>query len=55
MSKENNIDFILPKERTKGDSLKLIMEIAVVLNWRQPSDDAIVQFLKQYQTLQTLH
>lgn len=34
MSKENNIDFILPKERTKGDSLKLIMEIAVVLNWR---------------------
>ena len=55
MSKQNNIDFILPKQRTKGDALKLIMEIAVVLNWRQPSDDAIVQFLKQYPTLQTLH
>ena len=46
MSKLNNIDFILPKERTVGDSLKLILEIAVVLNWRQSSDDAIVQFLK---------
>ena len=46
MSKEMNIDFILPKDRTKGDALKLIMEIAVVLNWKQPSDDAIVQFLK---------
>ena len=34
MSKQNNIDFILPKDRTKGDALKLIMEIAVVLNWR---------------------
>ena len=55
MSKQNNIDFILPKERTKGDSLKLIMEIAVVLNWKQPADDAIVQFLKQYPTLQQLH
>jgi len=34
MSKRNNIDFILPTERNKGDALKLIMEIAVVLNWR---------------------
>ena len=42
MSKEHNIDFILPKERTKNDSLKLIMEIAVVLSWKQPQDDAIV-------------
>lgn len=55
MSKQHNIDFILPKDRTKGDALKLLMEIAVVLNWKQPSDDAIVQFLKQYPTLQTLH
>ena len=51
MSKEMNIDFILPKDRAKGDALKLIMEIAVVLNWKQPSDDAIVSFLKQYPTL----
>lgn len=51
MSREQNIDFILPKERSNGDALKLIMEIAVVLNWKQPSDDAIVQFLKQYPTL----
>ena len=34
MSKQNNIDFILPKERSNGDAMKLIMEIAVVLNWR---------------------
>jgi len=34
MSKQNNIDFILPKDRNKGDALKLMMEIAVVLNWR---------------------
>ena len=46
MSKQHNIDFILPKDRSKGDALKLLMEIAVVLNWKQPSDDAIVQFLK---------
>jgi len=51
MSKQYNIDFILPKVRTKDDALKLIMEIAVVLNWKQPADDAIVQFLKQYPTL----
>ena len=42
MSKSYNIDFILPKTRTKGDALKLVMEIAVVLNWKQPADDAIV-------------
>ena len=46
MSKVHNIDFILPKARTKGDALKLVMEIAVVLDWKQPSDDAIVTFLK---------
>ena len=55
MSKQYNIDFILPKIRTKDDALKLIMEIAVVLNWKQPADDAIVQFLKQYPTLQSLN
>ena len=51
MNQENNIDFVLPPGRDKGDALKLIMEIAVVANWNQPSDDGVVKFLKQHNNL----
>ena len=44
----------MPPERIKGDALKLIIEIASVCNWRQPSDDGVVQFLKQQQQMQAM-
>ena len=38
----------LPDNRVTGDSLRLILEIAVITNWSMDKDDQLVQFLKNY-------
>lgn len=38
----------MPDNRAIGDSLRLILEIAVIMNWSMEKDDQLVQFLKNY-------
>lgn len=45
---ERNIKLALPDNRASGDSLRLILEIAVITNWTMEKDDQLVQFLKNY-------
>lgn len=45
---DEDIKLSLPLNRVSGDSLRLIMEIAVITNWKMDKDDQLVQFLKNY-------
>ena len=48
LQKEQNIKLALPDNRVTGDSLRLILEIAVIMNWTMEKDDQLIQFLKNY-------
>ena len=39
---ERNIKLALPDNRASGDSLRLILEIAVITNWTMEKDDQLV-------------
>ena len=39
---ERNIKLALPDNRASGDSLRLILEIAVITNWSMEKDDQLV-------------
>ena len=47
-SREHNIKLQLPDVRAPGDTLRLILEIAVIENWSQHREDKLVDFLKNY-------